>query len=259
MAGHSHWARIKRKKGVTDARRGRLWSKLARAVIVAAKAGGPDPDANLSLRYAIDAAKAANMPKDTIENAIKKGAGGGEGENYETVYYEGYGAGGVALLIHALTNNRNRTAPEVKKNFERAGGSMGASGCVKWMFAPKGIVTVPQSAADEDRIAEIALDAGAEDYQLQTDVWEITTSAEAYEPLRQALAKAGLEPQSSELSMVPSSRVTVDAEQGAKVLRLIEALEDQDDVQNVYANYDIPEEVMAAMGRRGTPANNSCL
>lgn len=248
MAGHSHWARIKRKKGVTDARRGRLWSKLSRAIIVAAKIGGGDPDANLSLRYAIDAAKQANMPKDTIENAIKKGAGGGDANAYETVYYEGYGSGGVALLVEALTDNRNRTAPEVKKIFERAGGAMGVSGCVKWMFASKGIITVPTSAADEDRIAEIALEGGAEDYQLQGDVWEITAPVESYESLRQALAAAGIEPQSSELTMVPSSRVTVDAENGQKLLRLIEALEDQDDVQNVYANFDIPEEVIAALG-----------
>ncbi|HOA73021.1 MAG TPA: YebC/PmpR family DNA-binding transcriptional regulator [Phycisphaerae bacterium] len=248
MAGHSHWARIKRKKGVTDARRGRLWSKLSRAIIVAAKAGGPDPDANLALRYAIDAAKAANMPKDTIENAVRKGAGGTEATSYETVYYEGYGAGGVAVLVEALTDNRNRTAPEVKKIFERAGGSVGGSGCVKWMFSSKGIITVPQSAADEDRIAEIALEGGAEDYQLQGDVWEITCSAESYEPVRQALATAKIEIASSELTMVPSNRVTVDADNGQKVLKLIEALEDHDDVQNVYSNFDIPEDVMATLG-----------
>ncbi|MCL2330015.1 MAG: YebC/PmpR family DNA-binding transcriptional regulator [Phycisphaerae bacterium] len=251
MAGHSHWARIKRKKGVTDARRGRLWSKLARAIIVSAKSGGGDPDNNLSLRYAIDKAKAANMPKDTIENAVKKGAGGGEANAYETIYYEGYGAGGVALLVEALTDNRNRTAPEIKKLFERAGGATGASGCVKWMFASKGIVTVPASTANEDQIAELALETGAEDYQLQSDVWEITAPAEAYEPLRQALAAAKIEPQSSELTMVPSSRVTVDAENGQKVLRLVEALEDHDDVQNVYANFDIPDDVMAQMGDLG--------
>lgn len=248
MSGHSHWARIKRKKGVTDSRRGRLWSKLSRAIIVAAKIGGGDPDANLSLRYAVDKAKQANMPKDTIENAIKKGAGGGDTNAYETAYYEGYGAGGVALLVEALTDNRNRTAPEVKKIFERGGGAVGASGCVKWMFASKGVFVVPLSAADEDKLAEIALEAGAEDYQLQGDVWEITTSSDNYESMRQALNQAKIEPQSAELTMVPSSRVTVDAENGAKVLRLIDALEDQDDVQSVYANFDIPEEVLAALG-----------
>lgn len=247
MSGHSHWSRIKRKKGVTDARRGQLWSKLARAVIVAAKSGGGDPDANLSLRYAIDAAKAANMPKDTIENAIKKGAGGSDTASYETAYYEGYGAGGVAVLVEALTDNRNRTAPEVKKIFERAGAAVGASGCVKWMFSTKGVIIVSQSAADEDKITEIALDAGAEDCQLLGDVWEITAAAEAYEPLRQALAAAKIEPQSSEMTMVPASRITVDAETAQKVLRLIDALEGQDDVQHVYANFDIPDEVMAQM------------
>lgn len=248
MSGHSHWARIKRKKGVTDQRRGRLWSKLSRAIIVAAKAGGGDPDANLTLRYAIDAAKSANMPKDTIENAIRKGAGGTDTNAYETVYYEGYGAGGVALLVEALTDNRNRTAPEVKKIFERAGGAVGASGCVKWMFANKGVITISAAAADEDRIAEIALETGAEDYQLQGDVWEITTPVEAYEPVRKALAAAKIELQSSELTMIPSSRVTVDAENGQKIMRLIDALEDQDDVQNVYGNFDIPEEVMETIG-----------
>ncbi len=248
MSGHSHWSRIKRKKGVTDARRGRLWSKLARAIIVAAKAGGGDPDANLTLRYAIDAAKVANMPKDTIENAVKKGAGGGETESYETAYYEGYGTAGVAVLVEALTNNRNRTSPEVKKIFERAGGNMGASGCVKWMFASKGIITVSSSAADEDRIAELSLEAGAEDYQLQGDVWEITTPPECYEPLRQALAAAKLELVSSELSMVASNRITVDAEAAGKLFRLVEALEEQDDVQNVYTNFDIPDDVAATLG-----------
>jgi len=249
MAGHSHWARIKRKKGVTDARRGRLWSKLARNVIIAARSGGGNPDDNLSLRYAVEKAKQANMPKDTIQNAIKKGCGAGEGANYETVYYEGYGAGGVAMLCEALTDNRNRTAPEVNKIFERNGGNIGAPGCVQWMFSSKGQVTVPADAADEDTIAEIALDAGADDYQLSEDVWEITCEPAAYEPLREALKTAGIEPQSAELSMVPSSTVTVDANNGRKVLNLMEALEDQDDVQNVYSNFDIPDEVMAELGQ----------
>lgn len=247
MAGHSHWARIKRKKGVTDARRGRLWSKLARNIIVAARSGGGDPGANLSLRYAIDKAKAANMPKDTIENAIKKGSGGAEGANYETVYYEGYAPGGIAILVEALTDNRNRTAPEVKKIFERSGGSVGAAGSVKWMFSSKGQISVPVSAADEDTIASIALDAGADDYSQSEDVWEITCEPAAFEPIRAALAKAGIEPQSAELAMVPSNTITLDAENARKVLQLTETLEEHDDVQNVYANFDIPSEVMASM------------
>ena len=247
MSGHSHWARIKHKKGVTDSRRGRLWSKLARNVIVAARHGGGDPSANLSLRYAIDKAKQANMPKDTIENAVKKGAGGAEGANYETIYYEGYGPGGVAILAEALTDNRNRTAPEIKKVFERHGGNVGAAGSVKWMFASKGQITVAASAADEDKIAEIALENGADDYAKVEDAWEITCDPNAFEPIRGALAKAGIATQSAELSMVPSSYVPVDAEVGRKVLNLTEALEEHDDIQNVYANFDIPAEVMAAM------------
>ncbi|UCD28440.1 MAG: YebC/PmpR family DNA-binding transcriptional regulator [Planctomycetota bacterium] len=247
MAGHSHWARIKRKKGATDARRGRLWSKLARAVIVAARIGGGDPEQNLSLRYAIDKAKQANMPKDTIENAIKKGTGEAGGGNFETLYYEGYGPGGVAMLCEALTDNRNRTAPEVKKIFERHGGNTGASGCVQWMFSSKGQITVAVSAADEDQIAEIALEAGADDYQQSDDVWEITCEPSAFEPIREALAEADIETQSAELSMVPASTITVSPEDGRKILKLVEELEDHDDIQNVYSNFDIPDEVMASM------------
>lgn len=246
MAGHSHWARIKHKKGVTDARRGRLWSKLARNIIVAAKRGA-DPRDNLQLRYAVDKAKQANMPKDTIENAIKKGAGGGEGANFETVYYEGYGAGGVAILAEALTDNRNRTAPEVKKIFERTNGNIGSAGCVQWMFSSKGQVTVPVAAADEDRIAELALEVGAEDYVQDGDVWEISCEPGVFESLREMLSKAGITPASAELSMVPSSTIKVDGDNARKVLALVEALEDHDDIQNVYANFEISDEVMASV------------
>jgi YebC/PmpR family DNA-binding regulatory protein len=244
MSGHSHWARIKHKKGVTDARRGRLWSKLARNIIVAAKRGGGDASQNLALRYAIDKAKQANMPKDTIENAVKKGAGGAEGANFETVYYEGYGTGGIAILAEALTDNRNRTAPEVKKIFERHGGSVGAAGCVQWMFTSKGQIAVPANGVDEDRIAEIALEAGADDYALSDDVWEVTCEPTAFEPLRAALTSAGLAIQSAELAMVPSTAITVDAESGAKLLKLIDALEDHEDIQNVYANFEIPPDAL---------------
>jgi len=246
MAGHSHWSRIKRKKGATDARRGRLWGKLSRIIIVAARGGG-DPKDNLALRYAIEKAKQANMPKDTIENAVKKGSGGGDGVDYETILYEGYGVGGVALLCEALTDNRNRTAPEVIKIFERHGGNIGAPGCVQWMFSNKGQVTVPVDAADEDKIAEIALDSEAEDYQRAGDLWEITCAPAVLEALRSGLNDAGLEPQSAELTMIPSSTVTVDAGNGRKVLELVEALEDHDDVQNVYSNFELPEDVMAAL------------
>ncbi len=248
MAGHSHWARIKRKKGVTDARRGRLWSKLSRNVIVAARTGGGDPDHNLQLRYAIDKAKQANMPKDTIENAVRKGVGGDETTRYETVRYEGYGPGGVAVLVESLTDNRNRTAPEINKIFERNGGNIGAPGCVQWMFANKGQITVPADAADEDTIAEVALEGGADDYKQSDDVWEITCEPAAFEPTRAALAAKSITAQSAELAMLPATTVPIDAESGRKVLNLIEALEEHDDVQNVYANFEIPEEVMAALG-----------
>jgi len=247
MSGHSHWARIKRKKSVTDARRGRLWSKLSRAVIVAARSGGGDPGENLSLRYAIDKAKQANMPKDTIENAVKKGAGGGEGADYQTIYYEGYAPGGVAMLCEALADNCNRTAPQIIKIFERAGGNIGTPGCVKWMFANKGQFTVSADAADEDTIAEIALEAGADDYQPSEDVWEITCEPTVFETVREALTAAGIEPISAELTMIPANTVTVDEKSGRKILNLMEALEDHDDIQNVYANFDIPDDVIATL------------
>jgi len=248
MAGHSHWARIKRKKGVTDARRGRLWSKLSRAVIVAAKTGGGDPRENLALRYAIDKAKEANMPKDTIENAVKKGTGGGADIEYVTILYEGYAPGGVAMLCEALTDNRNRTAPEISKIFQKHGGNIGGPGCVQWMFSSKGQVTVSTADADEDRIAEIALEGGADDYSRSGDVWEISCEPSALEGLREALTAAGITPQSAELEMIPSSTVAVDADTGRKVLNLMEALEDHDDVQNIYANFELSEDAMAAMG-----------
>ncbi|GMV98764.1 MAG: YebC/PmpR family DNA-binding transcriptional regulator [Phycisphaerae bacterium] len=247
MAGHSHWAKIKRKKGVTDARRGRLWSKLARNIIVAAKAGGGKPEDNLALRYAIEKAKAANMPRDTIENAIKKGTGELGAVHYETVFYEGYGAGGVAILCEALTDNRNRTAPEVRKIFERAGGNVGSAGSVQWMFQPKGQVLVPIKAADEDTIAAIALEAGADDYVNSGDVWEIICEPAGFEPLRAALAAAQIEVQSAELTRVPTTTVPVDAETGRKVLALVDALEDHDDIQNVFTNFELPEDMMASM------------
>ena len=247
MSGHSHWAKIRRGKAATDARRGRLWSKLARRVIVAARHGGGNADENLTLRYAVDDCKAANMPNDTIERAIKKGTGELGGENYEAVLYEGYGPGGVAFMVDCLTDNRNRTAADIRKMFERSGGQLGASGCVAWMFQQKGTFVVSAELADEDTLMEIALEAGADDYQKSQDVWEITCEPAAFEPLREALAAAGIEPQSAELSMVPSSTVPLDADRGRKVLNLVEALEEHDDVQNVYANFEIPDHVMAAL------------
>ncbi len=248
MAGHSHWARIKHKKGVTDARRGRLWSKLARIIIVAARSGGGDPDQNLKLRYAIDKAKEANMPKDTIENAVKKGTGELGGVTYEEVTYEGYGPGGVAMMCDALTDNRNRTGPELKKIFERSGGNLGTTNCVAWVFASKGVIVVSAQKVTEDQIVEVALESGAEDYKRDGDSWEITCEPAAFDKVKKALSGAGIEVESSELTKIPSNTIALDTEKGRRVLTLMETLEEHEDVQNVYTNFDIPEELMDSAG-----------
>jgi len=245
MSGHSHWAGIKYKKAANDAKRGKVWSKLARVLIVAAKAGGGDPSQNLALRYAIDKAKAANMPKDTIEKAIKKGTGEIGAVNFEQVLYEGYAPGGVAVMVDALTDNRNRTAPEVKRIFERHSGSLGTSGCVNWMFSKKGLITVATDDISEDELMEFALTAGADDMQTASDVYEITCEPSAYEQLKQALEEKQITTQVAEISMVPASTVSVEDQNTAKkIISMMEAFEDHDDVQNVYANFDIPEEIM---------------
>jgi len=246
MSGHSHWAGIKHKKAVVDAKRGRLWSKLARMIIVAAKSGGGDPSANLTLRYAIDKAKAANMPKDTIEKAIKRGTGEIEGASYEEVLYEGYGPSGVAIMIEALTDNRNRTAPEIKRVFEKSGGSLGTTGCVSWMFNTKGLITVGTANVDEDELMELALGAGAEDMENTGEVYEITCDPEAYEELKKTLEEKEIPMEVAEISKVPQTMVAIADEKTArKVISLMEAMEDHEDVQNAYANFDISDEVMA--------------
>lgn len=248
MAGHSHWARIKRKKGVTDARRGRLWSKLSRDLIVAARAGGGDPEMNARLRLAIDKAKAANMPKDTIENAIRKGTGELEGAaSFEEITYEGYGPGGVAVMCKTLTDNRNRTAAEIKKVFERSGGNLGSSNCVAWMFSQKGVISVDASQCDEDTLMEAALEAGADDVKGDGDQFEITCDPARLNAVLEQLAARQIPASSRDLAMVPATTVTLDAETGRKVLKLIEILDDHDDVQGVFSNFEIPEEVMAEL------------
>ncbi len=249
MAGHSHWARIKRAKAVTDSRRGRLWSKLSRAIIVAARAGGGDPDGNLALRYAIDAAKDANMPRDTIERAIKKGTGELGAESYEELMYEGYGPGGAAILAAILTDNRTRTAAEIRKIFEMSGGNLGASNCVAWMFAKRGVVLVPAAQTDEDTLTALALDCGAEDVRRDGDAFEITCEPSAFEALRTALSAAKLTPESAEITMVPSTNVALAGEQAERMLKLIDALEDNDDVQKVYSNADISDGDLNALSR----------
>ncbi|GAF99693.1 unnamed protein product [marine sediment metagenome] len=245
MSGHSHWSGIKYKKAATDAKRGKIWSKVARMIIVSAKSGGGDPAANLSLRYAIDKAKAANMPKDTIEKAIKKGTGEVEGVNFEEVFYEGYGPGGVAIMVEALTDNHNRTTPEIKRIFEKHGGSLGTGGCVNWMFTKKGLITVSTAEVDEEQLLEIALNAGADDMQNTGEVYEVTCDPDAYEKLKETLKEKEIPTQVAEISMVPQNTVPVSEEGTAKrIISLMEAFEDHDDVQNTYANFDIPDEIM---------------
>lgn len=245
MSGHSHWAGIKHKKAANDAKRGKVWSKVARLIIVAAKQGGGDPSANLSLRYAIDKAKSVNMPKDTIEKAIKKDTGELEGQTFEEILYEGYAPAGVAIMIDALTDNRNRTAPEIKKIFERRGGSLGTSGCVNWMFRQKGLITVSESDAEEDELMELALSAGADDMTKELDVFEITCDPSAYQGLKNAIEEKEIPVQVAEISMVPESTIDIsDVDTAKKILGLMEDLEDHDDVQNVYSNFDIPDDII---------------
>ena len=249
MAGHSHWANISRKKSLIDAKRGKLWSKLAKAIIVAAKHGGPDPDANLRLRYAIDAAKAVSMPKDNIQRAIKTGTGELKGGDLEESLYEGYGAGGVAVLCEILTDNKNRTAPEIRKIFEMCGGKLGGTGCVAYLFERKGVVRVPQAACSEDRLMEIALEAGADDVKLAGDRWEVTCEPAVMAAVVDAVRQAGMDGDANEIVRIPTNTVAVDdVDTARKVLDLMERLDDHDDVQSVAANFSIPDEAMAQLG-----------
>ncbi|MBW8014943.1 MAG: YebC/PmpR family DNA-binding transcriptional regulator [Planctomycetes bacterium] len=248
MSGHSHWAGIKHKKAANDAKRGKIWSKVARMIIVAAKAGGGDPAQNLTLRYAIDKAKGANMPKDTIEKAIKKGTGDLGGVEYVDVLYEGYAPGGIAIMIDGLTDNRNRTAPEIKKIFEKRGGSLGASGCVNWMFDKKGVFIVNAEVIGEDELMDIILEAGADDMENHGEVYEITCQSAAFDAIKGALQEKEIPTESAEVSMVPQNSIEVnDPETARKILNLIEEFEDHDDVQNVYANFNIPDEIAKQM------------
>jgi len=245
MAGHSHWAGIKHKKGIADKKRGKLFGKLSRAIIVAAQAGGGDPDANLTLRYAIDRARKASMPKDNIERAIQKGCGSDGDANFIEIVYEGYGAAGVAVLCVALTDNRNRTVGEVRKIFEVAGGNLGSTGCVSWMFERKGLFTIDKSEVDEDTLFELALEAGADDVEGESGMFQVTSPVESYQEVLEALQAAEVETQVSEISHVPQSTVELDMSNCKKVLNLLEALEDQDDMQSVTANFSLPDEILA--------------
>ncbi len=247
MAGHSKWANIKHRKARQDARRGSAWSKCARAIIVAAKNGGGDPASNLTLRYAVEEAKAANMPKDTIANAIKKGTGELAGESYESAIYEGYGPGGVAVLMEILTNNRNRTAGEVRKIFDKGGGNLGSSGCVAYIFHPKGQVLVGKSDADEEKILQCVLDAGADDVVDDGDFWQIVCDPADFIAVKDAVEAAEIPIESATMTRIPSTTVATAGNDARKLLGMIEVLEDHDDVQKVYANFEIPDEVMASI------------
>jgi YebC/PmpR family DNA-binding regulatory protein len=245
MAGHSHWANIQRTKSANDAKRGKLWSKIARRIIVAAKAGGGNPEENLQLRYAIDEARQANMPKDTIAKAIKKGTGELQGEDYENVVYEGYGPGGTAFIIDCLTDNRNRTAPEMRKIFERGGGQLGTSNCVAWMFEQKGRFYIDGGNTSEDQLMDVALDAGAEDIQQEDGLFIVFCEPGDFQQLKQALAEAEIPTESAEVGLVPNAPLEVDADTARSALKLMELFEDHDDTQKVYTNFDIPDELVA--------------
>ena len=247
MSGHSRWSQIKRKKGKADVQRGKLFSKILREITVAAKNGGGDPKANMRLKAAVESAKEANMPADNIKRAVQKGTGELPGEAWEEIRYEGYAAGGVAVLIDVLTDNRNRTAPEIRHTFEKFGGNMGASGAVAWMFERKGIILVDADKISEDALLDKALEAGAADMRRAEKAFEITTAPAQMDAVRDALAKAGAPILEAQVTYVPQSTVRVEGKDATSVIKLIEGLEDLDDVQNVYANYDIPDEVLEAI------------
>jgi len=246
MSGHSKWSSIKHKKGAADKKRGQLFSKLSRALIVAAREGGPDPAANLALQNAIEKAKSYSMPKDNIERAIARGSGADADANaYEVVVYEGYGAGGVAILVEALTDNRNRTASDVRSAFGKHDGNLGASGAVAWQFDRRGVVLVDADGVDEDELMLAAAEGGADDVELDGATFEITCAPESLTGVREALEAAGFTVESAELTMVPKTTIEVADESTAKkILRLVDALEDNDDVQDVFSNFDIPERVL---------------
>ncbi len=246
MSGHNKWSTIKHKKGAADAKRGKIFTKLIKEITVAAKIGGADPNGNPRLRTAIDKAKAENMPKDNVERAIKKGAGGLEGTNFEETTYEGYGPGGVAVLVEVMTDNRNRTVSDVRSIFSKCNGNMGESGCVAWLFDKKGLIVYPKSV-DFDKLFEAALEAGADDVSDEGDQIEVLTDPVAFIEVRELLEKAGFKYESAEVTMIPQTMVKLEGKPAESMLKLMERLEDNDDVQNVYANFDISQEEMEKM------------
>ena len=247
MSGHSKWSTIKRKKGAADAKRGKLFTKLIRELATAARLGGGDPNANPRLRLVVDKARAANMPKDNIERAIQKGVGGGESEAYEEVVYEGYGPGGVAILLETLTDNRNRTVSEVRHVLTKHGGNLGSAGCVAYLFEKRGLLTFDRAGLDGDALLEAALEAGADDVVEAADTLDVVTSPSDFERVKGALGEAGFDPATAEVTMEPSTTVALGGDEAERMLRLTDALDDLDDVQAVYANFDISEEEMSRL------------
>lgn len=247
MSGHSKWHSIRHKKGAVDAKRGKIFTKLIKEITVATRMGGKDPDSNARLRAAIAAAKAENMPKENIERGIKKGTGELEGSTYEEATYEGYGPGGVAVLVEVLTDNRNRAVAEVRHVFERHGGSLGAAGCVAWMFSQKGLIVLPKEQTDEEKLFEVALDAGAEDIKEGEMEFEVIAEPSLFEQVKTAIEETGLTYSLAEITMIPQTTTTLEGKNAQQMLTLMELLEDNEDVNHVYANFDIPDEVMEAI------------
>ncbi len=245
MSGHSKWSTIKHKKGAADAKRGKIFTRIIKEMTVAARMGGGDVDGNPRLRAAVAEAKASNMPKDNIDRAIKRGTGELEGVNYEELTYEGYGPGGVAVMVETMTDNTNRTTPEIRHAFEKCSGNMGTPGSVRFQFERKGYFAVEKSAATEDRLMEVALEAGADDLQtLDSDIYEIYTTPDAFEQVRTALEKNKIPTVEAKIGQIPANLVKLDDQKSKQMMRLLEMLDDQDDVQNVWTNFDIPEEMM---------------
>jgi len=247
MSGHSKWSTIKHKKGAADAKRGKIFTKLIKEITVAARMGGGDPEANPRLRKAINDAKAQNMPKDNLERAIKKGTGDLEGVEYEELTYEGYGPGGVAVLVECLTDNKNRTVADVRYIFSKAGGNIGTDGCVSWMFDKKGLISVDKESSDEDTLMEIALEAGAEDVKDEGDCFEVISDPADFEIVKEAIEAASIKYQVAEITMIPQTQTRVEGKEAEQMIKFMDALDDCDDIQKFYSNAEIPDEIMNAM------------
>ena|SRR5512145_540968 len=245
MSGHSKWSTIKRKKGAIDAKRGKIFTKLIKEITLAARLGGSDVEGNARLRQAVMAAKEENMPKDNIERAIKKGAGGAEGgANYEEITYEGYGPGGAAVIVEIMTDNKNRTVAEIRHIFSKHGGNLGENGCVAWIFAKKGSIVIDKKAIDEDALMELALEAGADDVKVEDSEYEVITEPAAFEAVKKAIDGKGIKHLAASIGLIPSNTVKLEAGKAESMLKMMEKLEDNDDVQNVYSNFDIDEDVL---------------